>query len=157
MFFKKTYWSHFGIDIKKRKPQKKKLLRVVNVPERLSGKSFNFSKIARLFHADCKIWVHICFLINSTSLETSFRIAELHGDNVSPGNCFMSREDFRKNITLKDRPKDFHLLRHQTMNQVLPEYCLLFIKLPVKIYDDILSRNEILYSSLCKNLCYNYY
>ena len=29
--------------------------RMVNVPERLSGKSFNFSKIARLFHADCKI------------------------------------------------------------------------------------------------------
>jgi hypothetical protein len=31
---------------------------------------------------------------------------------TSPGNCFMSREDFPKNITLKDRPKDFHLSRH---------------------------------------------
>jgi hypothetical protein len=40
---------------------------------------------------------------------------------TSPGNCFMSWEDFPKNITLKDRPKDFHLSRHQTMNQVLPD------------------------------------
>jgi len=32
---------------------------------------------------------------------------------TSPGNCFMSWEDFPKNITLKDRPKDFHLSRHQ--------------------------------------------
>ena len=30
-----------------------------------------------------------------------------------------------------------------------------FIKPPVKLYDDILSRNEILYSSLCKILCLN--
>ena len=46
-----TFWNRY----KKTKPAEKKLLRVVNVPERLSGKSFNFSKIARLFHADCKI------------------------------------------------------------------------------------------------------
>ena len=29
--------------------------RMVNVPERISGKIFNSPKIARLFHADCKI------------------------------------------------------------------------------------------------------
>ena len=122
---------------------------MVNVPERLSGKSFNFSKIARLFHADCKIRGHICFLINSASLETSFRIAALHGGNVSPGNCFMSREDFRKNITLKDRPKDFHLLRHQTMNQVLPEYCLVFYQASCKKYMMIFYHEMRFYTLFC--------
>ena len=81
----------------------------------------------------------------------------------------MSREDFPKNITLKDRPKDFHLSRHQNNEPSFARFkhptpikkrqysgCF-FIKPPVKLYDDILSRNEILYSSLCKNLCYNYY
>lgn len=81
----------------------------------------------------------------------------------------MSREDFPKKHYLERPPKrfpsfkasnnepSFARFKHPTPIKKRQYSGCFFIKPPVKLYDDILSRNEILYSSLCKNLCYNYY